>query len=238
VLPVFTGVAVHDAWAPYDTYKKATHALCNAHAVRELVYVLDTAPAPLAALATQAIEAMVEIKDIVAAARDNGHEPDPDAVHGQQQLLRSAVVLAQNATAARATKLERKYHALFTRLNTRWQDYQRCVTNPKVPWDNNPAEQTIRMPKLRDQGIRLPTHPDRRRGVRRDPLLHRHRHPPRPEHARRPHPGRRPPALDLRHLNTTPPTDALAPSADSGCPRTSTPGRPGHFSPGLPQIRA
>ena len=149
VLPSFTGVAVHDAWAPYDTYKNPTHALCNAHAVRELVYVLDTAPAPLAALATQAIEAMVEIKDIVTAARDNGHEPDPDTVHDQQQLLRSAIVLAQNATAARATKLERKYHALFTRLNTRWEDYQRCVNNPKVPWDNNPAEQTIRMPKLR-----------------------------------------------------------------------------------------
>jgi transposase len=149
VLPGFTGVAVHDAWAPYDTYKNLTHALCNAHAMRELVYVVDTAPAPLAALATQAIAAMVELKDIVAAARDTGHEPDPDAVHGQQQLLRSAVVLAQNATAARATKLERKYHALFTRLITRWDDYQRCVSNPKVPWDNNPAEQTIRMPKLR-----------------------------------------------------------------------------------------
>ena len=140
---------MHDAWAPYDTYKNLTHALCNAHAVRELVYVTDTAPAPLEALATQAIEAMVGIKDIVAAARDTGHEPDPDAVHGQQRLLRSAVVLAQSATAARATKLEREYHALFTRLISRWDDYQRCVSNPKVPWDNNPAEQTIRMPKLR-----------------------------------------------------------------------------------------
>lgn len=29
VLPAFTGVAVHDAWAPYDTYTSATHALCG-----------------------------------------------------------------------------------------------------------------------------------------------------------------------------------------------------------------
>jgi hypothetical protein len=101
-----------------------------------LVYVTDTAPAPLAALATQAIEAMVELKDIAAAARDTGHEPDPDTVHDQQRLLRSAIVLARTATAARATKLERKYHALFTRLITRWDDYQRCVTDPAVPWDN------------------------------------------------------------------------------------------------------
>ena len=31
VLPCFTGTAVHDAWAPYDTYTDADHALCNAH---------------------------------------------------------------------------------------------------------------------------------------------------------------------------------------------------------------
>jgi hypothetical protein len=28
VLPDFDGVAVHDGWAPYRTYTKATHALC------------------------------------------------------------------------------------------------------------------------------------------------------------------------------------------------------------------
>ena len=44
VLPRFKGVAVHDAWAPYDTYTDATHALCNTHVLRELIYVQDTAP--------------------------------------------------------------------------------------------------------------------------------------------------------------------------------------------------
>jgi transposase len=149
VLPAFTGVAVHDAWAPYDTYKNLTHALCNAHAVRELIYVIDTAPAPLAALANQAIEAMIDLKDLLDVARDTQQAPNPEAVETRQRLLRSAVVLGRTATAARATKLERKYNALFTRLNTRWDDYQRHATDPAVPWDNNPAEQTIRMPKLR-----------------------------------------------------------------------------------------
>ena len=149
VLPGFTGVAVHDAWAPYDTYKDATHALCNAHAVRELVYVIDTASEQVAALAGQAIDAMVAIKDLLDAARADGSVPDTAQVAVQQHLLRSALVLARTATKTRATKLERKYHALFDRLLVRWDDYQRCVTNPAVPWDNNPAEQTIRMPKLR-----------------------------------------------------------------------------------------
>ena len=149
VLPMFKGVAVHDAWAPYDTYTNATHALCNAHAVRELIYVVDTAAAPLAELAGQAIDAMVTLKELSDTAREHRCQPDADTVRDQQHLLRSAVVLGQSATAGRATKLERKYHALFTRLITRWDDYQRHLADPSLPWDNNPAEQTIRMPKLR-----------------------------------------------------------------------------------------
>jgi hypothetical protein len=147
-LPEFTGVAVHDAWAPYDTYKKVTHALGNAHTVRELVYVTDPAPAPVAGLAGQSIDAMVAVKNLLAAAHKNGTAPDARAIAVQQRLLRSAAVLGRTATAARASKRERKHHALFDRLITRWDNYQRCVRNPAVPWDNNAAEQTIRMPKL------------------------------------------------------------------------------------------
>jgi transposase len=45
VLPAFAGIAVHDAWAPYDGYAGvAGHALCNAHALRELQAVIDAAP--------------------------------------------------------------------------------------------------------------------------------------------------------------------------------------------------
>jgi transposase len=43
VLARFRGVAVHDAWAPYDTYVDADHQLCCAHAQRELQAVADAA---------------------------------------------------------------------------------------------------------------------------------------------------------------------------------------------------
>ena len=43
VLPAFTGIACHDAWAPYDGYNGAAgHALCNAHVLRELTAVTET----------------------------------------------------------------------------------------------------------------------------------------------------------------------------------------------------
>jgi hypothetical protein len=43
VLPSFTGIAVHDAWAPYDSYNRAEgHALCGSHLLRELIAVTGT----------------------------------------------------------------------------------------------------------------------------------------------------------------------------------------------------
>jgi transposase len=149
VLPRFTGVAVHDAWGPYDTYTDATHALCNAHSLREFIYVQDTAPEHVADLAAQATDAILAIKTLVDTAAQTGHGVDHDALAHHKTLLRSALVVGRTATSGRATKLERKYHALFTRMITRWDDYLRYTHDPQVPFDNNPAERTIRMPKLR-----------------------------------------------------------------------------------------
>ena len=44
VLPVFTGIAVHDCWAPYWKYQNIIHAICNAHILRELTGVEDNNP--------------------------------------------------------------------------------------------------------------------------------------------------------------------------------------------------
>ena len=149
ILPRFRGVAVHDAWAPYDTYTGMIHALCNAHALRELIYVTDTATGPVADHAAQAITALRWLNRLVIDAYTAGQTPDPDTTARYQLMLRSAVILGAQATAERAGELQRKHHALFVRLRDRRDDYLRFVTDPAVPFDNNPAERTIRMPKLR-----------------------------------------------------------------------------------------
>lgn len=149
ILPAFQGVAVHDAWAPYDCYTEATHALCNAHALRELVYVTDTATGRTVNMATQAIDAMLALKKLADAVQATGISIDPAARDRHAYLLHSAVLLGIEATAARGSKLQRKHNALFVRLRDRRDDYLRFANDPQVPWDNNAAERTIRMPKLR-----------------------------------------------------------------------------------------
>jgi transposase len=44
VLTEFGGIAVHDCWSPYWKYGDVTHAVCNAHLLRELTGVEQYSP--------------------------------------------------------------------------------------------------------------------------------------------------------------------------------------------------
>lgn len=68
VLPFFTGIAVHDAWKPYDTFGNvAGHALCGAHVLRELVAVTETGTDLDKAWAQQAIDALLALDKAAGA---------------------------------------------------------------------------------------------------------------------------------------------------------------------------
>ena len=41
IIPRYGGVAVHDCWASYLSYTHCEHALCGAHLLRELTFIVD-----------------------------------------------------------------------------------------------------------------------------------------------------------------------------------------------------
>lgn len=154
VLPSFTGIAVHDAWAPYDCYPAATHALCNAHLLRELVAVTETAPPREDGWcwAEQVIDALLELKVVVDhAITTTQTRIEPECLARLTGRIRSAAQIAVNTTHHRRDKLEAKHHALARRVLDRQVDYLRFATDFRVPFDNNAAEREIRMVRLREK---------------------------------------------------------------------------------------
>ena len=153
VLGRFRGVAVHDAWAPYDTYADIEHQLCCAHAQRELAAVTDAAgPDADWCWATQAADALVAMQRLVDQAITAGADAvDPDALDTQVRLYRSAAQIGITQTAARSGKLMKKHNALAHRLLDRQDDYLRFTTDRRIPPDNNGSERDIRMIKLRQK---------------------------------------------------------------------------------------
>lgn len=166
VLPRFTGVAVHDGWAPYDTCEQATHARCNhagcnAHLLRELQAVLghldhhdSSGGTGTWCWAGQAADALLTMKLLVdgALARDgtlNGI--DAAKMAKAKHAFRSAAGLGIKATAARATELDKDHNALARRLLERHDEHLRFTVDARVRFDNNAAELQIRMIKIRQK---------------------------------------------------------------------------------------
>jgi transposase len=152
ILPRFTGVAVHDAWAPYDTYTAPDHQLCCAHALRELQAVADGAPQGQRCWATQAAEALTAMQDLVREAVSHGRDAvDPAALATQVRLFRSAVLAGASQTAARSGPLMKQHNALARRLRDRQDDHLRFTADFRAPPDNNGCERDIRMAKLKQK---------------------------------------------------------------------------------------
>jgi transposase len=151
VLPAFGGIACHDAWAPYDCCSGvAGHALCNAHVLRELTAVTETGTAHDVIWAGQAIDALLALKEAADEARAAGSAAiSPETLEEHSRWFREAAAAGIALNAGRRTALHKKRHALASRMSARGGDYLRFASDLGVPFDNNPAEQVIRMAKLR-----------------------------------------------------------------------------------------
>jgi transposase len=141
VLPFFTGIAVHDAWKPYDTFENvAGHALCGAHVLRELVAVTEAGAELDRAWAQQAIDALLALNKAAEAARDAGQAAiSPEILAGHEDWYRQAAATGIALNAGRHGKLQEKRHALATRMKDREGDYLRFARDLRVPFTNEGA---------------------------------------------------------------------------------------------------
>jgi transposase len=147
VLPGFSGVAVHDGWAPYRNYTGCEHGLCNIHHLRELqaaVEAGDTWPLAMSCL-------LLDTKTLVATTIAAGNER-LSARHVRELAGSYRTVIGMGHEEHPATTGKKtKAHNLLVRLERYQPDVLRFANDFTVPFGNNQAEQDIRMVKLQQK---------------------------------------------------------------------------------------
>lgn len=165
ILPAFTGTAEHDAWAPYFTYDDCTHALCNAHLLRELIFLHEQHHQ---AWAEELTTLLVTAKELADAARQAGRDQlDPVTVATLEAHYDHVVWQGRTATASttatapldatpvpppkRGRPKQTKAQNLLDRLTTHRGAVLAFVYDLRVPFDNNQAERDLRMLKVQQK---------------------------------------------------------------------------------------
>jgi transposase len=160
VLAAYTGTIVHDGYATYDLFSGATHAQCNAHALRHLKSVGEAEA--FSPWAQQMTGLLMEAKAAAEAAASAGRgRVDPGRAGAIRAAYQASIdqVLAllpdgpppRRADRPRWSEAQRKAWNLATRLRTDADQFLRCLEDTAVSWDNNRAERALRMVKIHDK---------------------------------------------------------------------------------------
>lgn len=147
VLPGFTGVAVHDGWAPYRNYEGCEHGLCNVHHLRELEAAVEAGHGwPLAMSCL-----LLDTKELVERARAAGADRLDDCALGELADSYQTIIQMGHDEHPPTAGKRTKAHNLLLRLERDQADVLRFAHDLRVPFSNNQAEQDIRMVKLQQK---------------------------------------------------------------------------------------
>lgn len=157
ILPYFQGTAVHDHLESYFAYA-CDHALCNAHHLRELIFVLEQHQQ---AWAREMIDCLLDMKALVDQRKAtrrllSSEEIAPleqryDEILAKGFLENPSPPFPESAGKKRGRKKQSKPKNLLDRFQEERQETLTFLHDLNVPFDNNLAEKDIRMMKARQK---------------------------------------------------------------------------------------
>jgi transposase len=156
ILPERQGWSIHDAWQPYFNYPDAKHGLCNAHLVRELVFLIEHHSQ---AWAKDFLSLLTNMKEKVDTAKSLGQstlsalqmaafEQVYDQIVERGKRANPPPVRAPNQ---RGRLKQSPARNLLDRLKKYKAEVMAFVYDFAVPFDNNLAERDIRMVKVQQK---------------------------------------------------------------------------------------
>ncbi len=157
ILSDFLGRAIHDFWKPYFGYD-CRHGLCNAHHLRELIFVHEQHQQDWA---DHMIDCLLDIKEAVDQAK-------PSTVHLDRRQLQMfearyqkildegyaqnpLPTVPRNAKKKRGRRKKTKARNLLERLDEHRAEALAFMYDFNVPFDNNQAERDLRMMKVQQK---------------------------------------------------------------------------------------
>ena len=158
IFPVFKGKAMHDSYRSYFQYTAILNALCNAHHLRDLIFVRDQYQQTWAA---EMINLLLETKSAVEASPPERQSLLPDQLTDFEARydailasgLRTCPVLepAEPLPKKRGKPKQHPVKNLLDHLMLRKTETLAFMVDFKVPFDNNQAERDLRMVKLKQK---------------------------------------------------------------------------------------
>lgn len=159
IVPDIRGRMIHDGLAAYFQYQECLHGLCNAHHLRELIFVDEELKQ---SWAQDMIECLVKIKDKVQEAKDQGREnltqwQETYYTNRYELIVKKGKRanplkdLTRSVNKTRGRPARGKARCLVDRLDEHREETLAFMHDFDVPFDNNLVERDGRMAKVQQK---------------------------------------------------------------------------------------
>ena len=152
LIPVYTGVLIHDCWASYLAYTQCKHQLCGSHLLRELTFIVDSNNYRWARLMKKLLrEACHKVNKsetgVLSEAECRKIRKRYRTILTQGHKEMPEVPPKPEGKRGRIAKSDA--HNLHERLLKHEESVLRFMREPDVSFTNNAGEQKIRMSKVK-----------------------------------------------------------------------------------------
>jgi len=155
LVPRFNGLLVHDGWSAYPAFRQCDHALCNAHLLRELIFLVEQHQQDWA---QQMITLLLAVKATVAQTQASG-VTELSQIQQQAFTQRYQQVVKQGfadnpppeTRVGKRRVAETPARKLLKRLAQHAREILAFMRDFRVPFDNNLAERDLRMMKVKQK---------------------------------------------------------------------------------------